>query len=514
MNTADLIFKNANVITLDDTIPVANSVAISGNRIISVGDFTEVKPFAGRHTKVVDCQRHTLVPGFIDAHCHIFGLIREKLSIDLSPASARSIEDIKSKIREWARKENSDKWFTGTNYDEFRLIEKRHPTRWDIDEICTQYPVVLFHRSYHACVLNSRALELVGIGNETPEPPDGQIDRDIHTGEPNGILFNMVTAVTNKMPPLSETELIKGVKLADLEYVSNGITSIHDATSTNDLKRWDLFQEQKNSGRLSNRIYMMMGIAAFDRFQKQKLVSGSGDEQLRLGAAKIMLNETTSGISPKSNELREYILKAHCAGYQLAIHTIEPDTLAEVVSALECVLRSSPISGIRHRIEHCSECPPEFVQRLKKLKVIIVTQPGFLYYSGDRYLATTPHERISWLYRIRSFSDSGIIVAGSSDSPVTFVSPLVGIYAAVTRCTQRGQMVGDYERISPLEALGMYTRNGAYASYEENIKGMISPGKLADLVLLSDNPLFASEERIKEIKVEMTIINGRIVWEA
>ena len=508
-----MVFKNANVITADDILPKASSVAISGNRIIMVGDFDDVKPLVGRKTKTVDCQGYTLVPGFIDAHCHIFGLIREKLSIDLCPATVSSIEDIKFNIREWAHKENSGKWCIGTNYDEFRLTEKRHPTRWDIDEVCTQYPVVLFHRSYHACVLNSRALEYIGINIETQEPLDGWIDRDVHTGEPSGILFNMINVVTAKMPSLSETELIKGVRLADLEYVSNGITSIHDATSTNDLKRWDFFQEQKALGRLRSRIYMMLDIAALGRFQKQELVSGSGDEQLRLGAVKIMLNETTSGIFPKSNELREFILNAHCAGYQLAIHTIESDALAEVISALEYILRNFPKSGMRHRIEHCSECPPEFIERLRKLKVLIIAQPGFLYYSGDRYLETIPYERLGWLYRVKSFFESSIIVAGSSDSPVTLVNPLIGMYAAVTRSTQRGQLVGFYERISPLEALAMYTRNGAYASHEENLKGTISPGKLADLVLLSDDPITTSSERISEIKVEMTIIDGRVVWE-
>ena len=508
-----MVFKNANVITVDDVLPKVSTVAISGNRIIVVGDFDEVKPFVGRRTRTVDCQRHTLVPGFIDAHCHIFGLIREKLSIDLSPVTVSSIEDIKFKVREWAHKESSSKWCIGTNYDEFRLTEKRHPTRWDIDEACTQYPVVLFHRSYHACVLNSRALEYIGINIETQEPPGGRIDRDIHTGEPNGILFNMLTVVTAKMPALSETELVKGVRLADLEYVSNGITSIHDATSTNDLKRWNFFQEQKVYGRLRSRIYMMLDIAALDRFQEQELVSGSGDEQLRLGAVKIMLNETASGISPKSNELREYILKAHCAGYQLAIHTIEHGALAEVISALEYISRNFPKSGMRHRIEHCSECPPEFIERLRKLKVLIITQPGFLYHSGDRYMEMIPCERLDWLYRIKSFLKSGVIAGGSSDSPVTSVNPLIGIYAAVTRSTQKGQVVGFYERISPLEALTMYTRNGAYASHEENLKGTISPGKLADLVLLSDNPITTSSERLSEIKVEMTIIDGRVVWE-
>ena len=184
------------------------------------------------------------------------------------------------------------------------------------------------------------------------------------------------------------------------------------------------------------------------------------------------------------------------------------------ITALEYAHSHLPQPSRRHRIEHCSQCPPHLLERLNKLQAVVVTQPPFLYYNGERYLATVPADRLQWLYRIRSFLNSGLIVAGSSDSPVVPDNPLVGIYAAVTRQTESGQPLLPEECISASQALAMYTINAAYASFEEGIKGSITQGKLADMVLLSDDPTKIPPEQIEDIKVEMTIIDGKVVWEA
>jgi predicted amidohydrolase YtcJ len=244
------------------------------------------------------------------------------------------------------------------------------------------------------------------------------------------------------------------------------------------------------------------------------LAFGGGDERLRLGGVKILVTETTGRPQPPPEELNRQALESHRAGFQLAIHCIEPDTVAAAISALEYVGGQSSLAGRRHRLEHCSECPPELLERLKKLKAMIVTQPPFIYQSGERYLATVPPERQRWLYRIKSFLDSGLKVAGSSDSPIAPDSPLLGIYAAVTRQAETGQVLLPEEAISAGQALAMYTVNAAYASFEEDIKGVIAPGKLADMVVLSADPLKAPLERLKDIEVEMTILDGRVVWEA
>jgi predicted amidohydrolase YtcJ len=513
MSVADLILNNANVITMNPSRPAAELVAIKGNRILLVAGDEELEQVRGGKSKIIDCQGKTVVPGFNDAHCHIFSFIRKLGSLDLSPSSVRSIADIKAAIRRRVQSLPPGSWLTGTDYNEFYLAEKRHPNRWDIDEAAPQHPVVLTHRSLHACVLNSRALSLAGITRETPEPPGAIIDRDLNSGEPSGILFEMLGYIREKvLPPLSEEELAEGITLANRHYLSMGITSLQEASATNDWARWQTLKRFKQSGKLASRVSMMVGLEALSQFQQAGLASGSGDSQLRLGGIKMLLNETAGQLQPPQPELNRQALGVHRAGFQLAIHCIESSTVEAAIAALEYIASQSPLAGRRHRLEHCSECPPELLKRLRKLGAMVVTQPPFLYYSGERYLATLPTDRQRWLYRIKSFIDAGLVVAASSDSPVASDNPLVGIYAAVTRRAESGQELLPEEAISAQQALAMYTVNAAYASFEEGVKGSIAEGKLADMVVLSADPVKSPPEQLKDIRVEMTIIDGRVVW--
>lgn len=512
MPVADLILKNANVITMAPRQPSAELVAIKNGKILLVAGNEELESVRGDETEVIDCRGRTVVPGFNDAHCHVLSFVRKLLSLDLSPSSVSSIADIKAAIRNRAQHTPPGEWLIGTDYNEFYLAEKRHPTRWDIDEVAPHHPVVLTHRSLHACVLNSRALSVAGITRETPDPPGGLIDRDLNTGEPSGLLFEMLGYIREKvLPPLSEEELTKGIALANQHYLSYGITSLQEATASNNLGRWQIFQRFKD--RLKSRVYMMLGIEALSQFQAAGLAFSSGDSQLRLGGVKIMLDETTGQLYPPQLELNQQAFTAHQAGFQLAIHAIEETTVEAAITALEYAHSQLPQANRRHRIEHCAECPPRLLKRLSKLQAVIVTQPPFLYYSGERYLARVPASQLKWLHRIKSPLSSGLMVAGSSDSPVVPDNPLVGIYAAVTRKAESGQQLLPQECISAKEALAMYTINAAYASFEEGIKGSITPGKLADMVVLSNDPLKSPPEQIKDIQVEMTIIGGKVVWE-
>ena len=515
MPTADIILKNANVITMEPGQPVAELVAIKSDKVQLVAGNEELEQVRGAKTRVIDCQGKTVVPGFNDAHCHIFSFVRKLVSIDLSPSSVSSIDDIKGVIRRQAQNTPPGGWVTGTDYNEFYLAEKRHPNRWDIDEVAPDHPVALAHRSLHACVLNSLALSLAGITRETPEPPGGLIDRDPSTGEPSGLLFEMLGYIREKvLPPLSEEEMRKGINLASRHYLSLGITSLQDATVVNDFRRWQTLRRLKEAGQLKSRVSMMLGSEALPEFLEQGLRFGSGDSQLRLGAVKIMLNEATGEPQPPQLELNRLVLDAHCAGFPVAIHAIEPSSVEAAITALEYVGSQSPQTGQRHRIEHCSQCPPRLLERLRRLGAVVVTQPPFLYYSGERYLATLPLSQLRWLYRFGSFHRSGLVVAGSSDCPVVPANPLVGIYAAVTRRAESGQRLLPREGISTSTALALYTTNAAYVAFEERIKGSLAPGKLADIVVLSDDPTKAPPERIKDIRVEMTIIGGKVVWEA
>lgn len=515
MPTADIVLKNANVITMDAGQPSAELVAVSGDSIFMVGSNTDLDTVSGAKTKIIDGQGRTVVPGFNDAHLHLFSLIRKLLSIDLSPSAVRSIADIKEAVRRRAASTPPGTWLSGTGYNEFYLAEKRCPTRRDLDEAAPDYPVVLTHRSLHACVLNSLALSLAGINRETPEPPGARIERDLTTGEPNGILIEMLGYIRSEvMPPLSAAELDEAFALADRHFLAHGITSIQEATYRNDRGRWQTIRGYQDAGKLRSRVYMMVGPETRRQFREDGLVTGSGDSQLRLGAVKIMLGEPAGQGELTQEELNRLALDCHHSGFQLAFHAITEDAIESAITSLEYVNGHSPVAGRRHRIEHCSECPPHLLERLKKLGAVIVTHPAAIYYSGERYLATLPSDRLAWLYRIKSPLESGMVVAAASDAPVIPVDPPAGIYGAVTRKAESGQLLLPEEAVSPHQAMALYTTNAAYASFEEGIKGSLAPGKLADIVVLSDDPTKVPPEKIKDIKVAMTIIGGEVVWES
>jgi predicted amidohydrolase YtcJ len=510
MPTADIILKNASVITMDAAQPSAGLVAITGDKIALAAANDALDAVSGVGTRVIDCGGRTVVPGFNDAHLHFFSLVQKLLSIDLSPPAVRSIADIKGAIRRKAAGTPPGTWLRGTNYNEFYLAEKRCPTRYDLDEATPDHPVIISHRSLHASVLNSLALSLAGINSGTPEPPGTRIERDLETGDPNGILINMWPA----LPPFTENEFAEGVSLLNRQFLSCGITSFQEATYKNDLNRWDTIRKLKDSGKLRSRVTMMTGPETRRQFQAAGMATGAGDNQVRLGAVKILLGESSGQLDPPQEEVNRMALDCHRAGFQLAFHAIAQSHVEGAVRALEYVNRHAKVAGRRHRIEHCGECPPYLLERLRKLGAVIVTQPPTIYYNGERYLAKVAPGQLPWLYRIRSPMESGVVVAGSSDTPVVPGNPLVGIYAAVTRKAASGQTLLPEEVISPHQALALYTVNAAYASFEEDIKGSIAPGKLADIIVLSADPTKVPPERIKDIKVEMTIIGGEVVWES
>ncbi len=509
----DLILHNANVITLDQKLPRAELVAIRGNHILGVGRKDALEIFKGENTRLIDCDRKTIVPGFNDAHCHPLGFTTSLLSVDCKPSAVRSIAEIQATIRERAQQIPPGNWIRAMGYNDFYLAEHRHPNRWDLDKEAPHHPIKLSHHSGHACVLNSFALKLVGISRETSEPPGGIIDRDLESGEPNGILYEMNAYVEKAIPPLSDEELERGIELANQEYLSHGITSLQDASWTDSGRRWQIFHQLKERGKLTPRVSVMIGADAVQDFQGMGLSSGSGNSGLRLGGVKMVLQTTTGSLAPPQEELNQLAYRAHQAGFQLAIHTVEESTLEAAIAALDYILHQMPRRDHRHRLEHCSVCPPHLVQQLKEVQTVIVTQPAFIYYSGERYLATVPPDELKWLYRIGSLHNSGLKIAASSDSPVVPLNPLIGIYAAVSRTAETGQVILPQECVSPLEALEMYTLGAAYASFEETMKGSISPGKFADLVVLSADPTTVSPQAIKDIKVMMTIVDGKVVWE-
>ncbi|MDD4859093.1 MAG: amidohydrolase [Dehalococcoidales bacterium] len=515
MLKADLVLNNASVITIEKRQPSARFVAVKGDRILLAGDGKVPEELIGTGTKIIDCGGKTVVPGFIDAHCHLFSFIRKLLSLDLSPPGVRSIADIKEIVRRKAQNTPPGAWITGTDYNDFYLAEKRHPNRQDIDEVASEHPVVLSHRGLHACVLNTMALALAGITRETPDPADGVIERDLTTGEPTGVLFEMLGYIRGKvLPHLTVEEHDCGAILANEQYLKYGITSFQDATVRNDYERWQVLRHFKESGILQSRVCMMAGAPYFRQLADRKMATGFGDNGLRLGCVKVMTTTTTGRLLPEQMELNRIALEASRAGFQIAFHAVEEEAVAAVINTMEYVHTQIPGENRRSRIEHCSECPDPLIKRLRNLDAMVVTQPPFAYYSGERYLATLTAHQLSVLYRFKSLLDGGVRVAASSDSPVVSGNPLTGIYAAVTRKAENAQLIVSQEAVNIQQALEMYTINAAYSSFEENEKGSITAGKLADMVVLSDNPLQVASEALRDIRVEMTIIGGRIVRES
>jgi predicted amidohydrolase YtcJ len=510
--TADLILYNANVITLHPSHPESQLIAIQNGKILSMARNDALKEFTGAKTKAIDCHGKTVLPGFNDAHCHLVAFVESLLTPNLGPDAVHSISDIKDKIRKLAQDLRAGNWIRAGGYNEFYLVEKRHPTRWDLDEATTNHPVKLTHRSGHAQVLNSPALSLAGISKETPEPPGGMIERDLETGEPTGLLYGMSNYIAKVVSPISDSELEQGIKLANKKLLALGITSLQDASQHNDIQRWQMFQQWKNQGCLKPRVNMMLGAEAFNLHHEHNLFPRAGNDELRLGAIKIILDETRGQLNPPQAELNQKVLAIHQSGFQVAMHAVEETTIEAACLALEYVLKVSPNPNHRHRIEHCSVCTPAMAKRLALLDVVVVTQPAFIYYNGERYLKTVQEKQRKHLYRIATLIKAGLKLSASSDCPVIPPDPASGIYATVSRMTESGQSLLPGERVSQSQALWMYTGASAYACFEENIKGTMAPGKLADLIVLNRDPTEMTPEEIKDLEVEMTVIGGGIVW--
>jgi len=320
----DLIFFNANVITLDPQIKTAQMVAVKDGLILTVAHDTEIKDLKQRHTQLIDCQGKTLLPGFCDAHLHLQSSASNIVNLDLSPqANIFSISDMQIKIREFSKKVAPGTWIRASGYNEFYLEDSRHPTRKDLDKAAPEHPVKLTHRSSHAHVLNSFALNQVGISRYTPDPPGGLIDRYIDSGEPSGVLFEMNDFLSKHIPTLDESELTRGIKIINQKLLSCGITSIHDASFHNGIEQWNTLCSWKEEKFFLPRVTMALGVEGFVNLKANKYSCPVGKNQIRLSTIKIILDETTGQLYPPQKKLNRLVFKIHQAGLQVAIHAIE-----------------------------------------------------------------------------------------------------------------------------------------------------------------------------------------------
>ena len=511
----DTVLHNANVVTLDGRSSSAAVVAVHGGRVAWTGPVESLRKATGPGVELIDCQGGTLVPGFIDAHCHLLAYASSLSAADCRPSAVSTIADIQRAVRRRTATAAPGEWVRAFGYDELELAERRHPTRWELDEASPRNPVRLSHGSGHAVVLNSLGLEAVGISTSTLEPPGAVIERSTETGEPSGVLLEMDGYLDGRIPSLAEDELFRALGLAGERMLSRGITSVQDATAANSLDRWTLFGKIKERGIFGPRVTMMPGAAYLSDFTGQGIGFAHGDDLLNLGAAKIMLTATAGRLHPEVDAVWATVLEAQTEGFPVAIHAVEPQTVIAAAGAIAYArARGGPGATLRHRVEHCSECPPEAIEALAAAGAVVVTQPGFVYHRGRRYLAAVPPERRRWLYPVRSLREAGICVGSGSDAPVTEPDPLLAIWAAMRRRTRDGELVGGEQVVSVDEALRMSTIAAAVTSSQDADKGSIEAGKLADFALLDRDLLQVGADEIRDIRVMKTIVGGRAAWEA
>jgi len=517
---ADIALINGNIITIDRSNPHAQAVAIKNNNVIKVGANREIKPLIKENTEVINLKGKTVLPGFIDTHVHMAGFGKALTSVNLR--DTHSIKEMQEKLKRRVEKTEKGEWILGHGWDQDRLIEKRYPTRWDLDKFSPNNPVVFTRVCGHLCVVNSKALEKADITTETNPPLGGKIDKNPKTDEPTGILReNAMDLVHEVMPEPSERQLIEACMLACQKAVEAGLTSVHWIIHS--LAEIRVIQKLRAHEKLPLRVYILVPIGLLDHMVHLGPPTEFGDDMVRIGCVKILadgsLGARTAALHEPYNDdsatmgmmlyrvekLEELIMKIHEAGLQLAVHAIGDRAMDIVLTALEKALKETPREDHRHRIEHASVLTKELVGRMKRLGVIASVQPHFVvsdFWVTDRLGL----ERARWTYPFKTLIREGVRTVGGSDCPVEPISPLLGIWAAVSR------EVFPEERISVDEALSMYTIDAAFASFEEEVKGSIQVGKLADLVVLSDDPRSFPLSEIKNIEVEMTFVGGTMVY--
>jgi len=514
---ADLVLINGDIVTMNPSNPHAQAVAVSKGKITYVGTTTRVQQWIGAKTKIIDLKRRTAVPGFVDSHAHMISLGHPFPWLDLRYVS--SIKEIQSRLKAKVQETGEGKWILGRGWDQDRLKEKRYPTHWDLDKVSPNNPVLLNRVCGHVSVANSKALQMAKMDRRTIASLSGLVDVDPETDEPTGLLREKaVDLVSNLLAP-SEEDLLNACRKACSEAVKAGLTSVTCITYESSEIR--ALQKLRKRGQLPLRVYAMIAIECFEDFKNKQF----DDPFLKLRCVKIFTDgslgaRTAALLEPYSDEpsttgilyyslsqLKRLVKQADGAGFQIAVHAIGDRAVKETLKAFEDAVDKKRIVKHRHRIEHASVLNPNLIKQMKDLGIIASIQPHFVI--SDFWVPQRlGSERARWTYPFKSLVDKGILLAASSDAPVEPLSPLLGIWAAVTRQSH------PEERLSVGEALEAYTIDAAYFSFEEQVKGSIEVGRYADLTVLSHNPLKAKPEKIKTIKVEMTIVDGKVVYSA
>ena len=530
---ADTIIINAVVHTMDTAQPLAEAVAIYVNRIVAVGSTNDIRKLAGPNTRIIDAQKRLLLPGFNDAHTHFLSGGFQLSSVDLREAS--SPQEFAARIKAFAAKVPQGRWITGGDWDHERWPDAKLPTKELIDGFTADTPVFVNRLDGHMALANSLALKLAGVTRETADPPGGVIVRD-KSGEPTGVLKDAAQSFVWKVaPPASFEERLEAARAATNYAASLGVTSVQDMSAGTDV---GVYQTLLDHGELKTRVYAVSPLPDWQRVARTGVRAHFGSEMLRVGGLKGFADgslgsttalfyepyrddPSTSGIAGDEmypeGAMLERVREADRAGLQVLIHAIGDRANDLILSIYEQVERENGKRDRRFRIEHAQHLRPQDIPRFARDQVIASMQPYHAIDDGRWAEKRIGKERAKTTYAFRSLLDSGATLAFGTDWTVAPLNPLLTVYAAVTRRTIDGKNPNGWvpeQKISVEETVRAYTVGSAYAEFQENVKGSISAGKLADLVLLSRDIFKIDPNEIENVKVVLTMVDGRIVYEA
>jgi predicted amidohydrolase YtcJ len=533
---ADLIVTNAKVYTVDSATPRAEAFAVKANRFLAVGSTAEIKALAGKNTQTYDARGMTIVPGFTDCHNHAPGatLLYEVIVGNPYEVEFVTIRSIVEKLRVKARESPSGTWVEGYFFDDTKVQDKRELNVHDLDEVSKDHPVVVQHRGGHTSYYNSKALEMAGVTKQTPNPAGGTFDRD-SLGDLNGRVTDRARGVFSRVgqrQTLSVDEREKrsrdGLAFISKQFVRYGLTSVHHEGG--DLAA---LQEVRARGELLHRVSYEATGNVLESMITSGIATGFGDEWIRFGATSehtvdgsfsertMAMSGPYSGMDPNyrgnvtetQDELNKWVERVHRAGIQVNCHANGDVAIDMMLTAVERALKLFPRGDVRPKITHCTLVNDDLIRRMKALNAIPAPFTSYAYYNTDKF-HFYGEDLMKRSMAFRSFLDAGIHAAAGSDfSPGPF-APLMGIQGMVTRKGWNGEVWGANQRVSVDEALRINTLNGAYASREEAIKGSISAGKLADFVVLSEDLHTVNPEKIKDIQIVRTVVDGKTVYQA
>ncbi|WP_430441596.1 amidohydrolase [Shinella sp.] len=517
---------------------ISEALAVWQGKVLATGSTADMLSLKGPATEVIDLEGRFATPGLIDNHLHLIATGIAMGFVDATPAAAPTVAALTRAIAERAASTPKGGWVRARGYDQVKLDTGRHPTREDLDRAAPDHPVYLTRACGHVSIANSRALELAGISEATPVPDGGVIG--ITDGKLNGLLAenaqNLVKAV---MPPATTEELIDGIERAGRHLLSFGITSCMDAAVGHvaGFSEIQAYEMAKLSGRLPVRVWLTLlgdpGVSIVEDAWRAGLLSGGGDDMLRVGGVKVFLDGSAGGrtawmtkpyegepdnigVQMLPDETVEAVVRdCHDRGYQMVCHAIGDGAIEQLITAYEKALAANPDPNRRHRIEHCGFSTPAQHARMQAAGILPAPQMAFIHDFGDSYISVLGEARGKASYPIGTWARLGLKPSTGSDSPVCSPDPFPNLHAMITRQTGKGTVMDASERLSPEEALQAYTEYGAWSQKAEGVKGRLVPGQWADIAVFDNDLLTADPKTILSgTRCLLTLLAGRVVHDA